>query len=317
MDLGGARDGMVRRFGSFELDTLAGELRQHGRALHLAPQPMRLLELLASRPGELVERAEICAVLWPGRIVEFDQSLNFAMRKLRAALGDNADAPRYVATVPGRGYRFVASVQESVSADSRGPGVVAHALRPVAHTWRRGLRSVAAATVVLVVGVGGAWLVGSLADTASPVTVVLDPEISSSAPGMSAGFAAALRSGLDRLPAVTVVDAATGSEDAPEAAIGPLTIFSAMRLDGERLQLRLSMRAAGERLPFWESLHEGTPDQLPQLGESIVAELGEVLGEYRRMASAPPGTRIEETTTVREEAPPTSPERQRGFSDAE
>src|SRR5262245_42903443 len=99
----------VCRFGAFELDEESGELRLQGRRIHLAAQPFKVLALLASRPGELVSRDEIRRHLWSeDTFVEFDRSLNFCVAAVRAALRDEARSPRFVETVPKRGYRFIA-----------------------------------------------------------------------------------------------------------------------------------------------------------------------------------------------------------------
>jgi DNA-binding winged helix-turn-helix (wHTH) protein len=93
------------------MDSAAGELRRKGQPVKLGPQPFRLLHLLATNPDRLVSREEIRAALWPEGIhVDFDQSLHFAIRQVREALGDEADQPQYVKTVPRRGYRFIAQV---------------------------------------------------------------------------------------------------------------------------------------------------------------------------------------------------------------
>ncbi|HXH06681.1 MAG TPA: winged helix-turn-helix domain-containing protein [Vicinamibacterales bacterium] len=103
--------GLVR-FGLFELDLDAGELRREGRRVKLAPQPYTLLCLLVSRAGRLVTRDDIARALWKeGTFVDFDQSVNFVVKQVRQALGDDADRPVYVETVPKRGYRFIAPVQ--------------------------------------------------------------------------------------------------------------------------------------------------------------------------------------------------------------
>ena len=105
------------RFGPFELDTRSGELRRNGTTVRLQPQPFKVLLLLAGRPGELVAREEIQAEVWPaGTFVDFEQSLNFCIRQIRAALGDNANLPRYVETLPRRGYRWVGGAVERVTA---------------------------------------------------------------------------------------------------------------------------------------------------------------------------------------------------------
>src|SRR5437764_14256968 len=101
----------IRRFGPFELDLDAGEVRENGRRIKLQPQPFKLLVLLTSRPGSLISREEIRSELWPeGTFVDFDQSVNFAVKQIRDAFGDSANQPVYVETVPRQGYRFVAPV---------------------------------------------------------------------------------------------------------------------------------------------------------------------------------------------------------------
>jgi DNA-binding winged helix-turn-helix (wHTH) protein/tetratricopeptide (TPR) repeat protein len=99
------------RFGAFELLAGARELWRDGRRVHVAPQAMRILIELTAVADEIVTRDHLRSVLWPdGTYVEFERSLNTAVRKLRVALGDDADSPRYVQTVPGRGYRLIAPI---------------------------------------------------------------------------------------------------------------------------------------------------------------------------------------------------------------
>lgn len=101
----------TRGFGVFELDLRAAELRKHGVRIKLQEQPFQILSLLLEHPGEVVTREELREKLWPAHtFVDFDRSLNKAMTKLRAALGDSADSPRYVETIPRHGYRFLAPV---------------------------------------------------------------------------------------------------------------------------------------------------------------------------------------------------------------
>ena len=101
----------LSRFGSFELDLATGELRKGGVRIKLQEQPFQVLKALLERPGEVVTREELRERLWPGdTFVEFDDGLNTAVRKIRQALGDSADNPRFVETLPRRGYRFIAPV---------------------------------------------------------------------------------------------------------------------------------------------------------------------------------------------------------------
>jgi DNA-binding winged helix-turn-helix (wHTH) protein/tetratricopeptide (TPR) repeat protein len=102
----------VLRFGTFELQTGSGELRQHGDLVKLPPQPLKVLELLVRRSGEVVTRNEIREHVWCGdTFVDFEQGLNFCIRQIREALGDTAHAPRFVETIPRRGYRFLMPVK--------------------------------------------------------------------------------------------------------------------------------------------------------------------------------------------------------------
>jgi len=118
----------TKGFGVFEVDFRAAELRKHGVRIKLQEQPFQILSLLLEHPGEVVTREELREKLWPGHtFVDFDRSLNKAMTKLRAALGDSADSPRYVETIPRHGYRFLAPVYSP-------PSVAAHK-----HATGRGL----------------------------------------------------------------------------------------------------------------------------------------------------------------------------------
>jgi DNA-binding winged helix-turn-helix (wHTH) protein len=102
----------VLRFGVFELDPKSGELRKNGALVKLQPQPFKVLALLASRPRQVITREEIREQIWGSeRFVDFERGLNFCVKQIRAALGDDAERPRYIETLPKRGYRFLASVE--------------------------------------------------------------------------------------------------------------------------------------------------------------------------------------------------------------
>ena len=99
----------IRRFATFELNLRNGELRKRGHLIALQEQPLRVLTALLERPGEVITREELCRRLWPnGTFVDFEHSLNAAVRRLRVALQDQADVPRFIETVHKRGYRFLA-----------------------------------------------------------------------------------------------------------------------------------------------------------------------------------------------------------------
>jgi TolB-like protein/DNA-binding winged helix-turn-helix (wHTH) protein/Tfp pilus assembly protein PilF len=112
----------VVRFGVFELDLDSGDLRKNGREVRLVGQPMQILCLLIERRGEVVTREELRNALWGGdTFVDFDVSLSSAVKKLRDALGDSADSPRFVQTLPRRGYRFIAPVEPVTNGEPIAP----------------------------------------------------------------------------------------------------------------------------------------------------------------------------------------------------
>src|SRR6266852_6775912 len=100
------------RFGPFVVDFRAGELLKNGRRIRLQDQPLQVLALLLEHPGETITREELHQKLWPNdTFVDFDHGLNNAINRLRETLCDSAENPRYIETLPRRGYRFVASVE--------------------------------------------------------------------------------------------------------------------------------------------------------------------------------------------------------------
>jgi cholera toxin transcriptional activator len=112
----------IVRFGVFEVDLSAGELRRSGVKLRLQEQPFQLLALLLQRAGEVVTREDLRQQLWPSdTFVDFDHSLNTAINKVREALGDSAARPRFVETLARRGYRFIAPVQNDPTLDAANP----------------------------------------------------------------------------------------------------------------------------------------------------------------------------------------------------
>src|SRR5271156_115112 len=114
-----SRHTFVVRFGTFEVSLHSGELRKAGVRIRVQQQPLKLLEVLLERPGEVIAREELRSRVWPNESFgDFDQAVNIAIAKLRSALGDSADNPRYIETLPKRGYRFIADVSV-LDADAR------------------------------------------------------------------------------------------------------------------------------------------------------------------------------------------------------
>jgi TolB-like protein/Flp pilus assembly protein TadD len=122
----------VLRFGLLEVDFRAGELRKQGVKIKLQKQPLQVLKMLLTRPGEVVTRQELQKAIWsPDTFVDFDQGLYRAIKRLRQALNDSAEAPRFIETLPGRGYRFIASIGSAV-----GGGIHSLAVLPLENLSR-------------------------------------------------------------------------------------------------------------------------------------------------------------------------------------
>ena len=123
----------ILRFGTYEVDLRAGELRKQGKRIKLQEQPFQVLSVLLQRPGEVVTREELRAQIWPqDTFVDFDNSLNTAINKLREALGDSADNPRFIETLLRRGYRFLAPVGRNGQEARRPTGLMRVVLAGVA-----------------------------------------------------------------------------------------------------------------------------------------------------------------------------------------
>ena len=120
------QDGLIR-FGVFEVDLRTGALRKNGNKLKLGGQPFQVLAILLERPGEVITREELQKRLWPDTFVDFEHNLNTAINKIREVLGDSAETPRFVETVPRKGYRFVAPVNGAIVGMSSTPDLQAEA----------------------------------------------------------------------------------------------------------------------------------------------------------------------------------------------
>ena len=153
-DIAGASS--VYRFGPYELRA-SGELRKFGARIRLQRKPFLLLQCLAGRSGETVSRAELEAMLWPDVQVDFERNLNIAIKKVRDALCDSAERPRYVETVPGEGYRFIGAV-EPIRSPAPAPESPAQPSEGSADAQLRRLPFIAA----LLLAAGAGWLVHRL-----------------------------------------------------------------------------------------------------------------------------------------------------------
>src|SRR5215468_12708357 len=149
----------VIRFATFEVDLQAQELRKAGLRLKLSGQPFQVLVVLLEQPGAAVTREELQKRLWPDTFVDVDHNLNTAINKIREALGDSSENPRFVETLPRRGYRFIGAISANGTAAE-----VAHAAesrsagRPESAARTRRLLALALLGAVILLGAGGLWI---------------------------------------------------------------------------------------------------------------------------------------------------------------
>jgi DNA-binding winged helix-turn-helix (wHTH) protein len=149
------------RFGVFELDLRSGELRKRGLRVRLQEQPFRVFEMLLQHSGEVVTREELQKSIWPGdTFVDFYHGLNKAINKIREALGDSAESPRFVETVSRRGYRFLAEVKDAEAAPVGGREVAIQPQLPAEAPNRRNLPAKVAEIKNL--SRSGAWKISML-----------------------------------------------------------------------------------------------------------------------------------------------------------
>jgi DNA-binding winged helix-turn-helix (wHTH) protein/TolB-like protein len=140
------------RFADYTFDADTGELVGPTGNVRLQPQPAKVLAALLARPGELVARDELKRLVWPDTVVEADQGLNFCVRQIRAALGDEADAGRFIETLPRRGYRLVVPVSNSR------PEPSAATQQAASQPRRKGARSIGKGALILLALIGGVSL---------------------------------------------------------------------------------------------------------------------------------------------------------------
>ena len=163
----------MRRFDDYSFDTASLELSRDGKAVGLQRQPGRVLELLTADPGTVVRRETLRQQLWaPDTHVDFDRCINFYVRQLRRALGDDASAPRYVETLPGLGYRFIVEVDLDEGHVDEPAGIARSSQtsrRQTPHKQTPGRRRLIAAAVLGLVlgGLAGELVAGSPLDRAA------------------------------------------------------------------------------------------------------------------------------------------------------
>lgn len=252
------------RFGEFELDLEARQLRRDGEPVHLERRPFDFLALLVREPGRLHTRDEIIAALWPPRIViDFDAGLNTVVRKVRLALGDSPDSHRYIDTVPGKGYRFVAPVRTDTPRGLTGDAVTAAAQVP-APSSRRAL----AAAVLLALAFAAALALWRVVEPEPSKRIAVlpfenltgDAELDYLATGLAQETSQSLAR-ID-LPDLTVIGAVSAramasssmplSEMAKQAGVD-YVVDSSLRIDGTRMRVTSTLVRTRDGEQLWSA----------------------------------------------------------------
>lgn len=265
------------RFGVFEFDAETLELRKGGRSVALRPQPLRILGELLARPGEVVSREELKQALWgEDTFVDFDQGLNHAVRELRAALGDVADAPRFIQTLQRRGYRLIGPVETVVSpaaslpatspsTDTKGgpPGVSTAAVIPATSIRRRIWAVIIVAGILAAAGAVYLGVRSSEARTAPPSELVVRPFTSPADPALGAGIAHAITARLGSQQSVAV------RSDPRAARVDAHTLEGDLSTHGNEVTAFVRLKAAGSTV--WSEQVKVRDDELFSL-EDVIAE---------------------------------------------
>lgn len=275
-------------FGEWTLHPREGELERAGERQRLQDLPLRILIELLDQPGRLVTREQLIAKLWPKGVVEFEGGLNTAISKLRATLGDNADEPRYIETIPRKGYRFVGRITKSGDVES--PSISAAPDEEVAASPKRRLVYAAAALALIAIGlIGVRWLGDSNAPEQLRLAVMpfrslsANPDNAFFADGLHEEILATLASRATQLDVISRTTMMTfrGSEKpAPAIAadLGATHLLEAtVRREGEDVRVTVSLIDARVDRQTWTRIFDrrlGTAMTLQaEVAEEVAARL--------------------------------------------
>lgn len=276
------------RFGDFELDLDGFELRLRGEPIKLERRPLDLLVLLVRQHGRMVPREELVAALWPPNvIIDFDSGLNTLVRKVRHALGDSSEEPKFIETIPGRGYRFVAAVTEPVATTPPGPSEPPSpaSIDPPPVRSRRSTRAAGALVLLLALVVWGlAWFTGDTERVPARIAVLPfenltgDDELAYLASGLAEDTSTSLAQIDPMSLRVIGVSARAAANPAPSVAeVGrafgvDFVVMSSLRLDRTRVRVTSRLLRVSDGEQIWSA--------------SIDRELTNVLGLQRELSIA-------------------------------
>jgi len=256
----------VVRFGAFEVDLRAGELFRQGLKIRLQQQPFRVLALLLEHPGEVVTREDLRQAIWPaGTFVEFDVGLDAAIHKLRSALGDSAENPQLVETLPRRGYRFIAAVDDVAPSDA------ARSLRP------RAVAAIIAGAVALV-SIGVLWHPWSRPKATSIAVLYFEARDTADA-YLAEGLTEDLTSLLGSVARVQVKSPgvvrhaqSASPGDAPAIARAldvHYLVDGSVRRAGARVRVSIRLLTGATAVATWGDVFDRRPDELLALPSEI------------------------------------------------
>lgn len=281
--------GRIVRFGLFEFDRGSLELRRAGRPIRLAPQPARALAALLRRHGQVVTREELAKDVWGDQtFVDFDQGLNFCVRQIRSALGDSADSPRYVETLPRRGYRFVAPVEPIAETDRPDrPAAPAAAVPPRASRFVPVVLTLLVVTTILGYGVWARVRAGRVSAQATVAVLPFDDLSGRDQAYFADGISEELATDLGRTdPALTVIgrtsmrpfrnSAKTAAEIGREVGAAYL-IDGTVRRSGARIRVTAELIRAADQTRVWSDAFEADATEIlvvqQQMGLAIARQV--------------------------------------------
>ncbi len=268
------------RFGNFEIDESSEELRQDGELVKMAPRQFRLLHFLARNPGRLVTRAEIQKEIWgEDTFVDFDRNLNVCVAQLRAALGDDSESPRYIETVPRKGYRFLAKVDADpapAEPASLSEPVSASVLGPAGN---RPFPAIAALTVLGVLAAGAIIARQVLSPATSPsARIAVIPITSASlddAPfidGLTAELMSAIGSQSARI-SVLGRASVTRSKDVARELHPDYIVEGSLRHDGAKTRISVGLTRVRDQVQVWTETFERDKAGSFELQEDVAARV--------------------------------------------
>jgi DNA-binding winged helix-turn-helix (wHTH) protein/tetratricopeptide (TPR) repeat protein len=286
----------------FEIDLEARELRRSGARLHLEPQPFAALALLVSCAGEMVSRQSMREHIWGDNVsLSFDHGLNYCLRQVRIALDDKPRSARYIETLPGRGYRFIAPVEEISSTDAPRPQEAARAEPPATPARLDRIRT-AGVALVAAGALAAVWSAGSAADSVTPRRPIRVLVLPFSDPGQSdpgplpTGLADQTIDDLARdatrvavLARTTALAWRASPERADEAgrrAAADYVLDGRVRREGDLWHVQARWVRSSGGASVWAESFAGRADALPALRDEVARAAGRALLAH---LGAPPG----------------------------